>query len=102
MNQPSTIFQTTERVYVWRKPTEAFSPDSLLPTVKHEGLLMIWGAVSWHGLGPLVILHGKITAAYYVDIMLGDQVHPFLYTLFPRECPLYQEDNFSIHTAKIV
>ena len=62
---------------------------------------MVWGAISWRGLGPLVTLHGKVKAAHYVDI-LGDQVHPFVQTSFPGECPLYQDDNAPIHTAKIV
>ncbi|GFW13872.1 transposable element Tc1 transposase [Trichonephila clavipes] len=29
-------------------------------------------------------------------------VHPFVQTSFPGECPLYQDDNAPIHTAKIV
>ncbi|GFU18315.1 hypothetical protein TNCV_3742871 [Trichonephila clavipes] len=48
-------------------------------------------AISWRGLGPLVTLHGKVKAAHYVNI-LGDQVHPFVQTSFPGECPLYQDD----------
>ncbi|GFU70209.1 transposable element Tcb2 transposase [Trichonephila clavipes] len=29
-------------------------------------------------------------------------MHPFVQTSFPGECPLYQDDNAPIHTAKIV
>ncbi|GFU73946.1 transposable element Tcb2 transposase [Trichonephila clavipes] len=58
------------------------------------------GAISWRGLGPLVTLHGKVKAAHYVNI-LRDQ-NPFVQTSFPGECPLYQDDNAGIHTAKIV
>ncbi|GFX24140.1 transposable element Tcb1 transposase [Trichonephila clavipes] len=97
-----TLFQTTGRVYVWRTPKEAFSPECIVPTVKHGGgSLMVWGAISWCGLGTLVTLHGKVKAAHYVNI-LGDQVHPFVQTSFPGESPLYQDDNVPIHTAKIV
>ncbi|GFT32575.1 transposable element Tcb2 transposase [Trichonephila clavipes] len=72
-----------------------------MPTVKHAGgSLMVWGAIYWRGLGPLVTLHDKVKAAHYVNI-LWDQVHPFVQTLFPGECPLYQDDNAPIHTAKI-
>ncbi|GFW78590.1 transposable element Tcb1 transposase [Trichonephila clavipes] len=56
--------------------------------------------LAW-SLGPLVTLHGKVKAAHYVNI-LGDQVHPFVQISFPGECPLYQDDNAPIHTAKIV
>ncbi|GFT75417.1 transposable element Tcb1 transposase [Trichonephila clavipes] len=97
-----TLFQTTGRVYVWRTPKEAFTPECIMPTVKHGGgSLMVWGAISWRGLGSLVTLHGKVKAAHYVNI-LEDQVHPFVQTSFPGECPLYQDDNAPIHTAKIV
>ncbi|GFV66470.1 transposable element Tcb1 transposase [Trichonephila clavipes] len=84
-----------------RTPKEAFAPECIVPTVKHEvGPLWYGGAISWHSLGPLVTLHGKVKAAHYVNI-LGDQVHPFVQTSFPEECPLYQDDNAPIHTAKI-
>ncbi|GFV69775.1 transposable element Tcb1 transposase [Trichonephila clavipes] len=97
-----TLFQTTGRVYVWRTPKEAFAPECIVPTVKHGGgSLMVWGAISWRGLGPLVTLHGKVKAAHYVNILVY-QVHPFVQTSFPGECPLYQDDNAPIHTAKIV
>ncbi|GFT73811.1 transposable element Tcb2 transposase [Trichonephila clavipes] len=73
-----------------------------MESVKHGGgSLMVWGAISWRGLGPLVNLHGKVKVAHYVNI-LGDQVHPFVQNSFPGECPLYQDDNSPIHTAKIV
>ncbi|GFV01758.1 transposable element Tcb1 transposase [Trichonephila clavipes] len=85
-----------------RTPKEAFAPECIVPTVKHVGgSLMVWGAISWRGLGPLVTLHGKVKAAHYVNIV-GDQVHPFVQTSFSGECPLYQDDNAPIHTAKIV
>ncbi|GFX87388.1 transposable element Tcb1 transposase [Trichonephila clavipes] len=62
--------------FVWRTHKEAFAPECIVPTVKHGGgSLMVWGAISWRGLGPLVTLHGKVKAAHYVNI-LGDQVHP--------------------------
>lgn len=59
-----TLFQTTGRVFVWRTPAEAFHVDCLVPTVKHGGgSVMVWGAISARGLGPLVVLRGwsKVT-----------------------------------------
>ncbi|GBM10607.1 Transposable element Tcb1 transposase [Araneus ventricosus] len=97
-----TLFQTTGRVYVWRTPKEAFNPECLLPNVKHGGgSIMVWGAISWRGLGPLVILHGRIKSNHYLSI-LGDHVHPFVQTVFPGERPLFQDDNAPIHTARCV
>ncbi|GBM28686.1 hypothetical protein AVEN_26096-1 [Araneus ventricosus] len=60
-----------------------------------------WGAISWRGLGPLVILHGRIKSNHYLSI-LEDHVHPFVQTVFPGERPLFQDDNAPIHTARCV
>lgn len=98
MNQSSLCFR---RVYVWRKPAETFTPDCLLPTVKHDGSLKVWGAISWRGLGSLDTQYEKVTAAHYVYI-LGDLLPPFVQTLFPGKFPLCQDDKAHIHTAKIV
>jgi hypothetical protein len=32
-----TLLPTSERLYVWRTPREAYNPESLVPTVKHRG-----------------------------------------------------------------
>jgi hypothetical protein len=34
---PFTLFSTSGRVYVWRTPKEAYNPECLVPTVKHDG-----------------------------------------------------------------
>ncbi|GFV26681.1 transposable element Tcb1 transposase [Trichonephila clavipes] len=79
-----------------RTPKEAFAPECVVPTVKHGGgSLMVWGEI----LATCYSAYGKVKAAHYVNI-LGDQVHPFVQTLFPGECPLYQDDNAPIPTAK--
>ncbi|GFX97955.1 transposable element Tcb2 transposase [Trichonephila clavipes] len=54
-------------------------------------------------VGPLwrKLTTQRVKTAHYVNI-LGDQVHPFVPTSFPVECPLYQDNNAPIHTAKIV
>ena len=70
MNPVLLIFPTSGRVYVWRKPKEAFNPDYLLPTVKHGGgLVMVWAAISWSSLVRLppwmVGSISKITRAFW-------------------------------------
>lgn len=97
-----TLFQTTGRVFVWRTPAEAFHVDCLVPTVKHGGgSVMVWGAISSRGLGPLVVLRGIITGDHYRSI-LADHLHPMLQTVFPGERPVFQDDNAPIHTSRCV
>ena len=97
-----TIFPTSGRVYVWRQSKEAFNLDCLLPTVKHGGgSVMVWAAISWRSLGPIVALHGRINSKDYLNT-LGDQVHPMCQTLFPEGDCIFQDDNALIHTAHII
>ena len=62
---------------------------------------MVWGAISWRGLGPLVVLREKVTGEHYRSI-LADHLHPMLQTVFPGERPLFQDDNAPVHTARWV
>lgn len=69
-----TLFPTTGRVYVWRSPGEEYKKECLLPTVKHGGgSVMVWGAISWRELGPIMAIKGKIKATDYEKI-LDEQV----------------------------
>jgi hypothetical protein len=54
-----------------------------------------------HSVGPIIILHGRITAREYLN-RLGNQVHPMIQTLFPSNKAVFQDDNAPIHTAGTV
>lgn len=82
-----TLFPTTGRVYVWRSPEEAYKKECLLPTVKHGGgSVMVWGAISWHALGPIMSLMGKVKAPDY-NLILEDKV-------FDHMMPSSEYDSF--------
>lgn len=97
-----TVFPTSGRVTVWRSPKEAYHPDCCMPRVKHGGgSVMVWAAISWHSLGPILVLDGRVTAKDYRTI-LEDHVHPMVQTLYPEGGAVYQDDNAPIHTARLV
>jgi hypothetical protein len=54
-----------------------------------------------HSAGPVITLHGPITARKYVD-RLGNQVCPMIQMLFPNNDPVFQDDTVPIHTAGTV
>ncbi len=50
---------------MWKKGGEAHSPSCLKSSVT----LMIWGAISSAGVGPLSFLKTNVTAPIYQDIL---------------------------------
>ncbi len=53
----------------WRKGGEAHIPSCLKSSVKIPHSVMIWGAMSSAGVGPLCFLKTNITAPVYKEIM---------------------------------
>ena len=87
---------------MWRSPTEVYHPDCCVPRVKHGGgSVTVCAAISWHSLGPLLVLDGRVTAKDYQTI-LENHVHPMVQTLYPEGGAMYQDDNAPIHTARLV
>ncbi len=54
---------------VWRKGGEAHSPSFFKSSVKFPPSVMIWGAMSSAGVGPLCFLKTNVTAPVYQDIL---------------------------------
>jgi len=80
-----TVVHKIGRVNVWRTPKEACIPECLVvSTVKHGGKsVLIWAAISWYSIGPIITLHVRITASDCMDILFN-QVHPMVQILFPN------------------
>ncbi len=81
---------------VWRKGGEAHSPSCLKSSVKFPQSVMIWGAMSSAGVGPLCFLKTNITAPVYIYIFL--LLTSFLKMLFKDF--IFQQDLAPAHTAK--
>ncbi len=54
---------------VWRKGGEAHRPSCLKSSVKFPQSVMIWGAMSSAGVGPLCCLKTNVTAPVYHEIL---------------------------------
>ncbi len=50
---------------IWRKGGEVHSPSCLKSSVKFPQSVMIWGAMSSAGVGPLCFLKNNVTAPVY-------------------------------------
>ncbi len=84
---------------VWRKGGEAHSPSYLKFSFKFPQSVMIWGAMSSAGVGPLCFLKTNITAPVYQE-MLEHFMLPSADQLFKDADFIFQQDLAPAHTAK--
>ncbi len=82
---------------VWRKGGEAHSPSCMKSSVKFPQSVMIWGAMSSAGVGPLCFLKTNVTAPVYQEI-LEHFMLPSADQLFKDF--IFQQDLAPAHTAK--
>ncbi len=84
---------------VWRKGGEAHSPSCMRSSVKFPQSVMIWGALSSAGVGPLCFLKTNVTAPVYQEI-LEHFMLPSADQLFKDADFIFQQDLAPAHTAK--
>ncbi len=84
---------------VWRKGGEAHSPSCMKSSVKFPQSVMIWGAMSSAGVGPLCFLKTNVTAPVYQEI-LEHFMFPSADQLFKDADFIFQQDLAPAHTAK--
>ncbi len=83
----------------WRKGGEAHSPSCLKSSVKFPQSVMIWGAMSSAGVGPLCFLKTNVTAPVYQEILELFML-PSADQLFKDADIVFQHDLATAHTAK--
>ena len=97
------VFCGGSRVIVRRRVGERFHKNCINPTVKHGGRsLMVWGCMSWLGVGQLYRCEGTMNQDQYLDVLRNCML-PSARTLFgPRRTFIFQQDNAPCHKARRV
>ena len=70
-------------LYVWRRKGEEFSAECWQPVVQHPTRIMLWGCISFQGLGSLHRIRGRLNSEDYQQI-LGDVMLPCRCSSFSR------------------
>jgi len=96
------LFGTDGVVKVWRKTNEEYNSKCMRATVKHGGgNVIVWGCMSWNGVGLLAIVDCKMTKEVYIRL-LEENLQKSVKKLKLGRNFIFQHDNDPKHTAKIV
>ena len=63
--------------------------------------LMIWGCITFNGVGILTTVNGNINAVKYIEI-LEDNLWPVIVRHYPEENYIFQHDNAPVHRVRSV
>ena len=85
-------------LYVWRRKGEEFSAECCQPVVQHPTSIMLWGCISFQGLGSLHRIRGHLNSEDYQQIP-GDVMLPDARRLVGEDF-IFQQDNATIHTSR--
>ncbi len=84
---------------VWRKRGETQNPCCLRSSVKFPQSVMVWGAMSSAGVGPLCFLRSKVNTAVYQEV-LEHFMLPAADQLYGDADFIFQQDLAPAHSAK--
>lgn len=100
-DESQIVIGQNSRVYVWRSANEANRPECMCPSFQKRVTVMIWGCISWHGVGTLCKVNGNINAIKYQEI-LENNLWPVLARHFSDGMYRFQDDNAPLHRARII
>lgn len=96
-------FQSDGKAWCWKHKDESLKPHHVKQTVKHGGgNIMIWGCMTWNGVGFMCKINETMNQKIYAEILQGellDTINHF--KLNPKEI-YFQHDNDPKHTARSV
>ena len=96
-------FQSDGRQWIWKGPGEGVLVDrEVQGTIKFGGgSLMMWGCMTWEGIGFCCKIDGRMDKELYTQI-LEEELQQTLdhYGLTPAEV-IFQQDNDPKHTSKM-
>ena len=89
--------------FVRRRPGEEYHRDCVVSTVKHPLSVMVWGAISVHGVSRLHIVQRMMRQDQYIEV-LDRKLIPQLneWAGGSMENLIFQQDNAPCHTSKRV
>lgn len=97
------LFGSDGRQYCWRKSGDRFLDQHVQSTVKHGGgNIMVWGCMTWEGVGKLHLIEGKMDKYVYRNILETELMGTIQMQGLEEDEVIFQHDNDPKHTAHYV
>ena len=91
------------RKWVWKRLREGLGDRLVEGTVKFKGgSVMIWGCMTWKGVGYAAKTDGRIDSELYLQILKDDLLNTLKYHSLNPPDIIFQQDNDLKHTSKKV
>ena len=91
-DESQIVIGQNNRVYVWRTAHEAYRPECMTAECVPKVSVVIWGCITWYGVGTLCQVNGNINAEKYISV-LDSQLWPVIARHFPDDSYVFQDDN---------
>lgn len=99
-DESQIVIGDDNRIYVWRKSDEAWLPECISPGVNRRLSVMIWGSITYNGVGTLSRVNGTINSDKYIEI-LENNLWPVIARHFPDDNYIFMDDNAPVHRSRV-
>lgn len=95
------LYGTNGREYVWKKQGMRLLEHDMLETEKHgDGSIMLWGCMTWEGVGRCYRIEGIMNSGFYITILQDELLGTIKYMKMNVKKTIFQQDNDPKHTSK--
>ena len=89
------------RKYAWKLAGKPLQDKEVQGTVKFGGgSFIVWGCMSWNGVGILAEVEGRMNAKHYVSILEDNLLPSIENSGIPEESIIFQQNNNPKHSSK--
>ena len=96
------LVQSNGREFVWVKEQERFGGKDVIETKKFGGgKVMMWGCMTWEGVGFACKIDSTLDGELYSEILRGELMETIKFYNLDQEEVIFQQDNDPKHKSNV-